>query len=334
MKTALVTGGAGYVGSHACKALAKAGYRPIVYDNLSRGNEWSVRWGPLIRGDLAERERLKRVFEEHKPEAVLHFAALAYVGESVEDPQRYYTNNVGGSLVLLSAMRAAGCRHIVFSSTCSVYGTPDAMPIRETAPTQPINPYGASKLMIERILADYGASHGLKAVTFRYFNAAGASPDGDIGEAHDPESHLIPRALMAATGELPTLQILGTDYPTPDGTAIRDYVHVADVAAAHVKALQYLDSGGDGAVFNLGTGRGHSVRDVLGAVERVTGRAVPAAANPRRPGDPPELVADSTLARKMLDWAPERSDLDAIVADAWAWHRASSRPAGAGKAGS
>ena len=334
MKTILVTGGAGYVGSHACKELAKAGYRPVVYDNLSRGNEWSVRWGPLIQGELADRDRLVQVFKEHQPDAVLHFAALAYIGESVDDPQRYYTNNVCGSLALLSAMRSADCRQLVFSSTCAVYGTPSAMPIRETTPTEPINPYGASKLMIERILTDYETSYGLKVVVFRYFNAAGASPDGDIGEAHDPEPHLIPRALMAVTGNLPTVEILGTDYPTPDGTAIRDYIHVVDVASAHVKALRYLDQGGANALLNLGTGRGHSVRDVIGTVARITSRTIPTRESPRRPGDPAKLVADAARAREMLDWNPMHSDLNTIIADAWAWHRIPSRKIVTNKAAS
>jgi len=321
----LVTGGAGYVGSHACKALAAAGYLPVVYDNLSRGHREAVRWGPLVEGDLADSERLAAAFHTHRIDAVLHFAAFAYVGESVADPENYYRNNVGGTLSLLMAMREARVERIVFSSTCAVYGVPEALPIRETTAKAPLNPYGDTKLAIERALHWYAGAYGTRFVALRYFNAAGADPDGEIGEEHEPETHLIPLALRAALGSGDPLQIFGTDYPTPDGTAIRDYIHVSDLADAHVRALGHLAAGGDSAALNLGTGQGCSVREVIAAVARIAGRAVPRREVARRPGDPPELVADPALARFVLGWQPRRSDLDTIIATALAWERRSGR---------
>ncbi|HEV8680826.1 MAG TPA: UDP-glucose 4-epimerase GalE [Stellaceae bacterium] len=323
----LVTGGAGYVGSHACKALAAAGYLPVVYDNLSRGHREAVRWGPLVEGDLDDSARLAAAFHAHRIAAVMHFAAFAYVGESVADPETYYRNNVGGTLALLAAMRGAGVERIVFSSTCAVYGVPDALPIRETTAKAPLNPYGDTKLAIERALHWYAAAYGLRYVALRYFNAAGADPDGEIGEEHEPETHLIPLALRAALGAGDPLQIFGTDYPTPDGTAIRDYIHVSDLADAQVRALGYLADGGDSAALNLGTGSGCSVREVIAAVERIAGRKVPRREVTRRPGDPPELVADPALARAALGWQPRYSDIDTIIATALAWESRSGRAA-------
>jgi UDP-arabinose 4-epimerase len=315
----LVTGGAGYVGSHACKALAAAGWRPVVFDNLSRGHREAVRWGTLVEGDLADRAAVVAALRAHQASAVMHFAAFAYVGESVGDPEMYYRNNVGGTLSLLSAMREAGVATLVFSSTCAVYGVPDRVPIREDSPKAPLNPYGETKLAIERALSWYAGAYGLRYAALRYFNAAGGDPAGEIGEDHDPESHLIPRVLRAALGTGEPVEIYGTDYPTPDGTAIRDYIHVTDLADAHVRALAALAAGGDSMALNLGTGSGASVREVVAAVERVAGRQVPRREAARRAGDPPELVADPALARARLGWQPRLSDLDTIVGTALAW---------------
>lgn len=326
----LVTGGAGYVGSHACKALACAGYLPVVYDNLSRGHAWAVKWGPLERGDLMKTARLTAVLRKHRPIAVLHFAALAYVGESVADPLRYYRNNVGGTNSLLQAMREAAVDRVVFSSTCAVYGAPSKVPIPEGHPQSPLNPYGHSKRMVEQMLADSAAAHGLRSVSLRYFNAAGADPDGEIGEVHDPETHLIPLALEAAAGLRPSLTIHGTDYPTPDGTCIRDYVHVADLADAHVQALQYLARNRGASAFNLGNGGGFTVREVIAAAERVTGRKIPLRNGPRRAGDPPALVGNAGRARRALGWKPRYRDLEAIIDTAWRWLQ-SGKPAARGK---
>jgi UDP-arabinose 4-epimerase len=317
----LVTGGAGYVGSHACKALANAGYRPVVYDNLSRGHREAVRWGPLIEGDLHDSEALTAALQAHHVAAVMHFAAFAYVGESVAEPETYYRNNVAGTLALLAAMRQAGIATIVFSSTCAVYGIPDRLPITETTPKLPLNPYGETKLAIERVLHWYGAAYGLRFAALRYFNAAGADPEGEIGEDHDPETHLIPLVLRAALGAGGPVEVYGTDYPTADGTAIRDYIHVTDLADAHVRALGYLSSGGESGALNLGTGQGCSVREVIAAVERIGGRPVPFRETARRPGDPPELVADPALAGARLQWQPHHSDLDTIIRTALAWER-------------
>jgi UDP-arabinose 4-epimerase len=320
-QSVLVTGGAGYIGSHACKALARAGYEPVSYDNLSRGHRHAVRWGPLVEGDIADRETVAATLEAHRISAVMHFAALAYVGESVTDPALYYNNNVRGTLALLDAMLAAGTKHIVFSSTCATYGLPDAVPIVETMPQRPVNPYGETKLAIERVLHWYGAAYGLGSVALRYFNAAGCDRDGEIGEEHDPETHLIPLVLRAALGSGPPVSIFGTDYPTPDGTAVRDYIHVDDLADAHVRALGHLAGGGENAAVNLASGRGYSVREVIAAVGEAVGRAVPCRETPRRPGDPPALIADPGLAAAVLGWRAQCSDLPTIIRTALAWER-------------
>ncbi len=321
----LVTGGAGYVGSHACKALAGAGYRPIVYDNLSRGHREAVRWGPLIEGDLNDTDQVAAALQTHRVTAVMHFAAYAYVGESVGEPATYYRNNVGGTLALLEAMRRTGTGAIVFSSTCAVYGSPERLPIDEATPKLPLNPYGETKLAVERALHWYGGAYGLRFAALRYFNAAGADPEGEIGEDHDPETHLIPRVLRAALGIGEPVEVYGSDYPTADGTAIRDYIHVADLGDAHVRALGYLGAGGENGAMNLGTGEGCSVRQVIAAVERIAGRAVPFREAARRPGDPPELVADPALARARLSWEPRHSDLDTIIRTALDWERRAGR---------
>ncbi|HZU89794.1 MAG TPA: UDP-glucose 4-epimerase GalE [Stellaceae bacterium] len=319
-RSVLVTGGAGYVGSHTAKALSRAGYRPVVFDNLSRGHRAAVRWGPLVEGDIADRARLVATIEQYRIGAVMHFAAFAYVGESVADPALYYRNNLMGSLALFDAMRETGRDQIVFSSTCATYGIPDAVPIPESARQSPVNPYGETKLAIERALHWYRAL-GLRSVSLRYFNAAGADRDGEIGERHEPETHLIPLVLEAALGRRSHIDIYGTDYPTPDGTAIRDYIHVEDLAAAHVAALDHLAAGGDTLALNLGTGSGYSVREVIAAAERVSGRRVPYRLAPRRAGDPPVLVADARRAAQRLGWQARISDLDTIIGTALAWHR-------------
>jgi UDP-glucose-4-epimerase GalE len=319
-ETVLVTGGAGYIGSHACKALARAGYQPVVFDNLSRGHRAAVRWGPLVEGDIAERGKLVAALERHRVSVVMHFAAYAYVGESVTDPALYYANNLGGSLSLLEAMREAAVDKIVFSSTCATYGTPAAVPIHEAMPQLPVNPYGETKLAIERALRWYGEAYGLRSASLRYFNAAGADPEGEIGELHEPETHLVPLVLQAALGERPQIDIYGTDYPTPDGTAIRDYIHVQDLAEAHLRALEHLGEGGQNVALNLGTGCGHSVREVIRAAEAVSGKSIRCRETARRPGDPPILVADPGLAAELLGWRPRISDLDTIVRTAFVWH--------------
>jgi UDP-glucose-4-epimerase GalE len=319
--TVLVTGGAGYIGSHACKALARAGHVPVTYDNLVYGHREAVRWGPFVEGDLADRAKIAETIRRHGISAVMHFAAFAYVGESMQKPQLYFHNNVGNTLALLDAMLDTGVKHIVFSSTCATYGTPDRVPMSEDTPQRPVNPYGETKLMMERALHWYGQAYGIGYVALRYFNAAGADPDGETGEAHDPETHLIPLILDAAVGRRPQIDIYGTDYPTPDGTAIRDYIHVQDLADAHVRALDHLLRGGGSAALNLGTGEGHTVREVIDAAERVTGRKVPRREVGRRPGDPPSLVADPRRARELLGWRPAMSDLDSILRTAWIWHQ-------------
>ena len=317
----LVTGGAGYIGSHCCKALAAAGYNPVVLDNLVYGHAAAVRWGPLIEGELADRGLLDAVIAQYRPVAVIHFAAYAYVGESVENPGKYYTNNVAAALTLLEALRDSGIRAIVFSSTCATYGIPDSVPIHENAAQRPINPYGRSKLIVEQMLEDFDTAHGLKSIALRYFNAAGADPAGELGECHEPETHLIPLALAAASGSGPALTVHGADYPTSDGTCIRDYIHVSDLAEAHVLALDALLAGASSDRINLGTGVGVSIRDMLVEIERVTGLTVPYSTGPRRAGDPPVLVADPGRARAVLGWESRQSDLATIVATAWAWHR-------------
>jgi UDP-arabinose 4-epimerase len=318
-QSVLVTGGAGYIGSHACKALAQAGYVPVTYDNLSRGHRHAVRWGPLVEGQIADGAAVAAALKAHRVSSVMHFAAFAYVGESGTDPALYYRNNVVGTLALLDAMRETGVDRIVFSSTCATYGLPDSVPIAETTPQHPVNPYGETKLAIERVLHWYGTAYGLRSVALRYFNASGCDRAGEIGEEHDPETHLIPLVLRAALGSGPPVSIFGTDYPTPDGTAIRDYIHVEDLANAHVRALQYLADGGASTALNLATGRGYSVREIIAAVARAAGCNVPQREAPRRPGDPPALIADPSLAHSVLGWRAECSDLDTIIRSALAW---------------
>jgi UDP-glucose-4-epimerase GalE len=316
--TVFVTGGAGYIGSHACKALATAGYEPIAYDNLSRGHAHAVKWGPIVQGDILDSTALRTAFEQYRPIAVLHFAAFAYVNESVAEPTMYYRNNFCGALNLLEAMREHACRQIVFSSTCATYGmATDGQRITEDHPQAPINPYGRSKWMVEHLLRDCSAAFNIRSVALRYFNAAGADADGDLGEEHDPETHIIPLALLTAAGKCAAFDIYGTDYPTPDGTAIRDYIHVTDLADAHVAALKYLTNGGATTALNLGTGQGFSVREVLNAAQRASKRKINAREMPRREGDPPALVADARRARAVLNWEPRLTDLDTIIATAW-----------------
>jgi UDP-arabinose 4-epimerase len=320
-RSVIVIGGAGYIGSHACKALAQAGYLPVVYDNLRYGHEWAVKWGPFESGDIQNRMLLDEVLARYQPGAVMHFAAFAYVGESMTDPGRYYRNNVAGSLTLFEAMRDSGIPRIVFFSTCATYGLPDRIPISEDVPQHPINPYGASKLMLERMLSDFGNAHGLGWSTLRYFNAAGADPDLEIGEDHDPETHLILLVLDAASGRRSHVAVLGTDYDTPDGTCIRDYIDVMDLAGAHVSALRAMEM--RSGAYNIGNGRGFSVREIIDAVERVTGLEVPVILRGRRAGDPPVLVSNPSKAREILAWRPKISDLDEIVRTAWAWRQRS-----------
>ena len=322
MAKLLVTGGAGYVGSHALRALLGAGHRAVVVDDLRAGHAEAAGGAPLERIDVADRDALARVFAAHGPfDGLLHFAASASVAESVARPLDYYHDNVETSLGLIQAAVANGVRAFVLSSTAAVYGSPESQPISEDAPLAPHNPYGASKAMVERMLADAQAAHGLAWMALRYFNASGADPAGGIGERHDPERHLIPLALEAACGLRPQLSLYGSDYPTPDGTCVRDYVHVTDLADGHVRAVESLLAGGAPGAFNLGTGRGYSNREVLAAVERVTGRRVPSVPASRRPGDPPVLVADASRFRARFGWAPRLSDLDTIVATAWDWLR-------------
>lgn len=320
MSNVLVVGGAGYIGSHACKALHKAGYTPVVYDNLVYGHEDAVKWGPFEKGDLLDADRLDEVLTRYKPICVMHFAAFAYVGESVTDPSKYYGNNITGSLSLLDAMRRNGVDTIVFSSTCATYGEVDTLPIIETLPQNPVSPYGYSKLVVENALRDYGRAYGLKWVAMRYFNAAGLDQDGDLGERHDPETHAIPLALLAAMRQT-EFNVFGTDYDTPDGTAIRDYIHVCDLADAHVRAIAYLQNGGESTAFNLATGRGTSVKEILSAVEKAVGSPVPVKYAPRRAGDAPILYATGEKARALLGWVPEYTDIDLIVKTAADWFR-------------
>ena len=321
----LVTGGAGYVGSHAARLLDRAGHEVWVYDNLSRGHRRAALPGRLLEGELADTPKLVELMREKQIEAVMHFAAFALVGESVENPSLYYRNNVLGSLSLLDAMNAADVRKIVFSSTTATYGEPDRVPISEDEAQKPINPYGFTKLAIEHALADYAVAYDFGYAALRYFNAAGASPDGDLGEDHDPESHLIPIVLQVALGQRENITVFGDDYPTPDGTCIRDYIHIDDLGSAHLQALDRLTPG-QGIKLNLGTGKGNSVREVIDACRRVTGHAIPEVMGQRRPGDPPELVADSRRAKAELDWQPKYTDIESIVETAWRWH--SSHPQG------
>ncbi|MBF0154175.1 MAG: UDP-glucose 4-epimerase GalE [Magnetococcales bacterium] len=322
MSVILVVGGAGYIGSHVCKELSRRGHLPVTYDSLITGHRHLVRWGPLEAGDLADRATLTRVLTVYRPEAVLHFAAFTSVGDSVIDPGRFYRNNVAGSLSLLEALRDHDIDRVVFSSSCSVYGQPRQLPLVEDHPCIPTNPYGFTKHCVERMLADFGQAHGMRSIALRYFNAAGADPDGETGEDHLPETHLIPLALAAVAGRGPPLTILGTDYATPDGSCIRDYVHVTDLAVAHVQALEALDRLSKREVshaFNLGAGEGYSVLQVLAMVEKVTGRMVPVVVGPRRPGDEPLLVGDCGRALRELGWQPRFSSLETIVETAWRW---------------
>ena len=315
----LVTGGAGYIGSHTARLLTESGLEPIVYDNLSKGHRRAVQWCPLIVGDLANRDLLYDTLTKHRIEAVVHFAAFIAVGESMQRPGVYFRNNVANTLNLLECMKDANVGNIVFSSTAAVYGDPIAVPITESHPRNPVNPYGETKLMMERALHWYGECHGFRWAALRYFNACGAHPDAKIGEVHEPETHLIPLVMQAALGQREDVGVFGRDYPTPDGTAIRDYIHILDLGEAHVRALEYLNAGGASGAFNLGTGKGQSVQEVISAVERVTGKKVPVRDCPRRAGDPPELVADATRAFETLNWKPSMSDLDTIIETAWRW---------------
>ena len=315
----LVTGGAGYIGSHTAKALAARGFIPVTYDSLVHGHRWAVQWGPFVEGDSRDRTKLIDTMRQFEIAAVLHFAAFAYVGESMASPERYFGNNVAGSLTLFDAMLETGVRPVVFSSSCTVYGTPDSMPIAEDTPQSPVNPYGESKRMVERVLHWYATAHPLTWVALRYFNAAGADPEGQLGEAHSPETHLIPLVLDAALGGK-TVEVYGDDYPTRDGTCVRDYIHVSDLADAHVRAVDYLMSGGAPVALNLGTGIGHTVSEVIRAAQTVSGREVAYRVSRRRPGDPAVLVADARLAGKVLDWHPKYSSLETIISTAWKWH--------------
>jgi UDP-glucose 4-epimerase len=321
MKKILVTGGAGYIGSHACKALHAAGWTPVTFDNLVTGWEEAVKFGPLVKGDLRDRAALDRVFAEHKPEAVMHFAALSQVGEAMQQPGLYWNNNVLGSLTLIEAAVGAGCLDFVFSSTCATYGEHDNVVLDETTPQLPLNAYGASKRAVEDILTDFGAAYGLRHVIFRYFNVAGADPEAQVGEFHDPETHLVPLVIQAVEGKRGALTVFGTDYDTPDGTCIRDYVHVCDLVDAHVLGLKWLQEGKGSQVFNLGTGTGFSVMDVIKAAEAVMGRPVPHEIGPRRGGDCTRLVSGSVRARDELGWTPARSDMKRMITDAWNWHK-------------
>jgi UDP-arabinose 4-epimerase len=321
MTKVLVVGGAGYIGSHCCKALAEAGYEPVVYDNLSTGHSEFVRWGPLIQGDVRDGDGIAKAIAETRPAGVMHFAALALVGPSVSDPASYYDVNVVGTLRLLQGMRRAGLDKIVFSSTCAVYGEPDRVPIDEGTACRPVNPYGTSKLACEQMMDDFDAAYGMRSVRLRYFNASGADRQAQIGEWHEDETHLIPLVLEAALGRRPAINVFGTDYPTPDGTAIRDYIHVQDLAAAHLAALRYLLDGGSTQAINLGTGQGNSVAEVIRTAERVSGRRVPRVDAARRAGDPPRLVADPGKAEKVLGWRAAITDLAVTVEDAWRWQK-------------
>ena len=320
----LVTGGAGYIGSHTAKALARAGHQPVVLDNLSSGHRWAVKWGPLVEGDLAHQQVLLRTLREFAIDAVIHFAGDIQVAESVKDPRKYYWNNAVNTLRLLDVLVEEGTKPLVFSSSAAIYGAPDKVPIPEDHRLQATSPYGESKIFVERALASYGEAYGLRSIALRYFNACGADADGELGEAHDPESHLIPLVIQAALGQRPYVEIYGTDYPTPDGTAIRDYIHVTDLAQAHLRALEYLAEGGSSDAMNLGTGQGHSVRKVVAAVGRLCEGRVPVREAARRAGDPPVLVAEVQKARRVLGWEAQHRGLDSIVESAWKWHAAHS----------
>lgn len=319
MATILVTGGAGYVGSHCCLALKRAGHTPVVYDNLYNGHERFAKWGPFEQGDIRDRARLTDVFVKHKPDAVIHCAALIEVGESVKQPERFYDVNVSGALTLMDVMREAACNVFVFSSTCAIYGAPQRLPMDEDHPQAPVSPYGWTKLMTERASRDIAAASGMRFAHLRYFNAAGACPDEGLGERHSPESHALPLALFTLLGRRDGFKIFGADWDTRDGSCLRDYVHTLDLADAHVRAVERLLNGGASLAANLGTGDGVTVLELLASIERVTGKRVPAAPAPRRDGDAPALVADTTLVKRELGWSPQRG-IDAIIADAWKWH--------------
>lgn len=319
--TILVTGGAGYVGAHAAKVLSDAGFTPVVFDNLSTGHRSFVRWGPFVLGDIRDTDAVLCAIRSHEVKAVLHFAASSNVGESVTDPQTYYDNNVTGSLSLLRAMLEAGCRKLVFSSSCAIYGEPVEVPTGETAPLNPVNPYGASKAMVERALGDHARAYALQSISLRYFNASGADPAGELGEFRDPETHLIPRAMMALQGHISDFAVFGSDYDTPDGTPIRDYIHVSDLANAHVAAVRRLLANEPGGAFNLGSGHGYSVKQVLDAIAVETGESLEFLEATRREGDSAILVADASLSQSVLGWEPRLSDLSTIIRTAWAWHR-------------
>lgn len=320
MKEILVVGGAGYIGSHMCKYLSKNGMLPVVLDNLSYGHRQAVQWGPFYEGDMADTALLKRIFSSHKIEAVMHFAAFCYVGESVEAPLKYYQNNISATLTLLTEMVEHNILNFIFSSTCATYGEPEQLPLSETFPQNPINPYGRSKLMMEQILDDLDHANGLRAVCLRYFNAAGADPDGEIGEDHNPETHLIPLVLQTALGQREELKIFGSDYPTTDGTCIRDYIHIQDLAQAHHLSLVHLLEGGSSKKFNLGNGNGYSIFDVIKTAEAITNKKIPFSYASRRPGDPAALVGSAALIIKELNWNPEFNSLESILTTAWNWH--------------
>lgn len=311
-----VTGGAGYIGSHTCKALANAGHDVVVYDNLSTGHRDFVKWGDFVHGDIRDVGRLRECLRAFKPEGVIHFAAHTDVGESVANPGKYFRNNVGGTLGVLEAMRDEGVQSIVVSGTCAVYGIPRSVPIDESCPLSPISPYGASKLIMERMLADFARAHAIRWVSLRYFNAAGGSAEAEIGEWHEPETHLIPRVIMAALGKIPALEIYGVDYPTADGTCIRDYIHVDDLARAHILALEYLRENGPSMALNLGTEKGASVREIINGINRIAGKNTPVRERERRPGDPPRLVANAAQAKQVLGWQAKKP-LAAILENAW-----------------
>jgi len=320
-KTILVTGGAGYIGSHVCKKLYKNGYNPVTFDNLVYGHKEAVRWGDLFTGDLINESSISDAFNKYKPAAVIHFAAYAYVGESVKNPAKYYKNNFIGTFNLLEAMRSAEVKNIVFSSTCATYGIPEKTPIEENFTQNPINPYGKTKLFIEQMLKDYDNSYGIHNIALRYFNAAGADPDCETGEIHDPETHLIPLALDAASGKNNNFTIYGNDYDTQDGTCIRDYIHVDDLADAHILALEHLLNGFSSDYFNLGTGKGYSVKEIIDSIKRITGNDLPVTMGLRRDGDPPILISNYEKAQKILKWNPKYNNIDSIIQTAWNWHK-------------
>lgn len=320
-KTVLVTGGAGYIGSHVCKLLAAHDYTPVAYDNLCSGNDWAVQWGPFEQGDIRDAARLNEVIRKHKIGSIMHFAALIQVAESVANPAIYYNNNVYGSMCLLDAARDNGIGHIVFSSTAAVYGLPEQTPIGEDFPHAPINPYGQTKLMMERMIHDYAAAYGLKYAILRYFNAAGADPETQTGTAYKKDSHIIPLLMRVASGMMPAIKLFGRDYNTPDGTAIRDYIHVTDLAEAHILSLRHILSGKDSLTLNIGKNEGFSVAHVIETARKVTGQSIPVEECDRRPGDPPSLIADARRARELLQWEPRYSDLETIIDTAWKWRK-------------